>query len=78
MDYPNYRQCCATCTNWKDAKRVVIPDRKKVTTDTATACCQMFNGISTEMSAGRGGCPKYKKLLQLLQFKGNFTPQKQR
>lgn len=65
MDYPNHRQCCATCANWKDATRVVSPDRTKVTTDTATATCQMFNGTSTEMNAGRGGCPKYRKLLQL-------------
>ncbi len=65
MEYPNHRQCCATCANWKEPNRVVSPDRSKVATEQAKACCQAFSGTSEEMSAGRGACPKFRKLSQL-------------
>ena len=65
MEYPNHRKCCGTCANWKEPKRVISPDRKKVSTEVQKAVCQVINSAGQEMGGGCSACAKYRKLPML-------------
>ena len=65
MEYPNHRKCCGTCANWKETKRVISPDRTKVSTEVQKAVCQVINSAGQEMGGGCSACAKYRKLPML-------------
>ena len=65
MEYPNHRKCCGTCANWKEPKRVISPDRTKVSTEGQIAVCQVINSAGQEMGGGCSACAKYRKLPML-------------
>ena len=65
MECYNHRKCCGTCANWKEPKRVISPDRTKVSTEVQKAVCQVINSAGQEMGGGCSACAKYRKLPML-------------